>query len=99
MNLNLSLYKSIIPSLATIIKNNPHVKDGELVSLCSIGTGAHIVVCAYFLSFLSGDLNTYKEITDRLIKFYKIESVSNLEDFFDESGKSKEIVEGNSSLS
>lgn len=98
MNLNLSLYKSVIPAIRTIIKNNPNVEKGELVSLASIGTGAHIVICGYFLSYISGHIDDYKSFIDNLTKFYKIESILNVEEFFDETGRSKESVEGSPSL-
>ena len=94
MRLNINLYKSIIPSIISIAKNNPTKVGSELIGLCSVATGAHIIACAYYLSFLEGHKDLYKEHIDKLKSFYKIEFIDGLEDFFDERGQSKRNPEG-----
>lgn len=81
MEINLRLYKAVIPSIRMIIANNPNLNDNELVGVASLSTGAHIIACAYYLAHIKKMTPEIQEHIKVLKKFYKVDTVLYVEEF------------------
>lgn len=81
MNINLRLYKAVIPSIRSIVENNPWYSDAQLVSVCSVATGAPVVACAYYLAHIKGMTSEIQNSIDSLIEFYRIKEVEYINEF------------------
>lgn len=98
MILNLRYYSLLLPRIESTLQNNQGYTPSELISICSQATGAHVVVCGYYIAHFIGMSEDLQKKIDFLIDYYKIEEVMYIEEFLQLSSSDETKVSGSKEL-
>lgn len=81
MSLDLRLYRAVIPGLKNIIASHQSSKKSEIASIAAIATNAPIVVCCYYIGFITGFDDELNSTINNLVSFYRYDKIEGIDEF------------------